>query len=244
MINDLSYEKLNDKIVVAVGSEHRFGTDAFLLANFSKPRKKDVVLDLGTGCGIIPMILTRDFCPKKVYGVDIQEKAVEQFKLSVEHSEHQNEILPILCDMKELPKDLNGTIDVVTCNPPYKASNSGILSELTAEQIARHEVLCTIDDVCKTASRLLNFGGRLCICQRPERLADVITAMKNSGIEPKTLRFVSKNAKEEPWLFLIEGKKGARPFMRIMPPMFIYDGSNYTEELLSVYGHALGEEKK
>lgn len=239
-----SFEKLNDKISVAVSDEHRFGTDAFLLANFSKPRKKDVVLDLGTGCGIIPMILTRDFCPKKVYGVDIQEKAIEQFKLSVQNSEYENEIVPILCDLKELPKDLNGTVDLVTCNPPYKAWNSGILSELTAEKIARHEVLCTIDDVCKTASRLLNFGGRLCICQRPERLSDVITAMKNNGIEPKTLRLVSKNEKEEPWLFLIEGKKGSKPFMRILPNLFIYNGENYTEELLSIYGQALSEENK
>ncbi len=111
------------------------------------------------------------------------------------------------------------------------------MSELTAEQIARHEVLCTIDDVCKAGARLLKFGGRLLICQRPERLADVITAMKNNGIEPKLLRFVAKNHENAPWLFLMEGKKGSKPFMKVQNTFVMYEGEELSDELKKVYGN-------
>lgn len=229
-------EKLNEDINVCISAEHRFGTDAFLLANFANPRKKDMVCDLGTGCGIIPMIMSKENKPRKIYGVDIQEQAIEQFKLSIKNSTLDNEVIPKLCDLRELTDMEFAQFDVVTCNPPYKANNSGILSELTAEQIARHEVLCVIDDVCKAAKKLLKYGGKLCICQRPERLADVITAMKENDIEPKLLRFVCKTPNQAPWLFLIEGKKSSKPFMKVMKSLYIYDGDDYTKELKSIYG--------
>ncbi|MEG0693295.1 MAG: methyltransferase [Oscillospiraceae bacterium] len=229
-------ETLNETINVCVSPEHRFGTDAFLLANFANPRKKDLVCDLGTGCGIIPMIMSKENKPQKVYGVDIQEQAIEQFQLSVEHSILENEVVPKLCDLRDLSDMEFGQFDLVTCNPPYKANNAGILSELTAEQIARHEVLCVIDDVCKAAKKLLKYGGRLCICQRPERLADVITSMKLHDIEPKLLRFISKTPDQAPWLFLIEGKKSSKPFMKVMPNLYVYDGEDYTSEMQAIYG--------
>ncbi|WMJ22294.1 methyltransferase [Paludicola sp. MB14-C6] len=238
MNENYSFEKLSETIQVCVSKEHRFGTDAFLLSVFANPRKKDIVCDLGTGCGIIPMILTKKFEPKKIYGVDIQPQAIEQFHLSIENSSLPNEVEPILCDLTKLNTQIPyGSCDVVTCNPPYKANQAGILSELTAEQIARHEVMCTIDDICKTASKLLKFGGKLCLCQRPERLADVITAMKQNDIEPKLLRFIAKEHTQAPWLFLIEGKKGSKPFMKVMPTMQMYDGEEFSKELKQVYGN-------
>lgn len=97
--------------------------------------------------------------------------------------------------------------------------------------------MCTIEDVCKTAKRLLRFGGKLCICQRPERLGDVISAMKSSGIEPKRLRFVAKNAESAPWLFLLEGRKGGKPFLQVDAMFFMYDGDEYTAQLQAVYGN-------
>lgn len=237
--NEFTYEKLNDNISVCISDVHRFGTDAFLLADFASPRNKDKVIDLGTGCGIIPLILCKKYSPKEIYGVDIQPKAINQFEKSIEKSKLNSKIIPILSDLKELPFDIltKNSFDVVTCNPPYKANNAGILSELTAEQIARHEVLCTIEDVCKTSKDLLKFGGRLLICQRPERLADVITAMKNNGIEPKRLQFVSKNHECDPWLFLIEGKKGSKPFMKVLKTFTMYEGENLSESLQKVYGN-------
>ena len=231
----MKYEKLNNNIFVCTSDEHTFGTDAFLLADFSNYRRKDKVCDLGTGCGIIPLIMHRHDPPQITYAVDIQENAVKQLRLGIEKSQVNN-IIPICADLKVLWEDAPiGTLDLVTCNPPYKAANSGIESSLTAQKIARHEILCNIDDVCRAAEKLLKFGGRLCICNRPERLADVISAMKNHNIEPKRLRFVSKSPDDAPWLFLIEGKKGSKPFMQIMPQLYIYNSIGFTEEVQDMY---------
>ena len=232
---EYSFEKLTDKIFVCSSKNHRFGTDAFLLADFSAYRKKDKVCDLGTGCGIIPLIMQKKMPPEIIYAVDIQEDAVEQLKMGMDKSEIRN-IIPVHADLKELWKNAPvGQLDLVTCNPPYKAANAGIESSLTAQKIARHEVLCNINDVCHAGERLLKFGGRLCICNRPERLSDVIYAMKKNNIEPKRLRFVSKNADEAPWLFLIEGKKGSKPFMKVEPQMYIRTDTGFTDELNEIY---------
>lgn len=232
---EYKFEKLTDKITVCASSDHRFGTDAFLLADFSGYRHKDKVCDLGTGCGIIPLIMQKRLPPEITYAVDIQEGAIRQLRLGLEHSETSG-IIPICADLRELWDDAPlGRLDLVTCNPPYKAVNSGFESATEAQKIARHEIMCTIEDVCCAAEKLLKFGGRLCICNRPERLSDVISAMKNHSIEPKRLRFVSKNPDEAPWLFLIEGKKGSRPFMKVEKQLYIRSGDVFSEELKRIY---------
>lgn len=239
---EYKYEKLTDKIYVCASSDHRFGTDAFLLANFSGYRRKDKVCDLGTGCGIIPLIMQKSDPPQIIYGVDIHEGAIEQLRLGIAKSEVIG-IIPVCADLKELWEGAPlGQLDLVTCNPPYKAANAGFESVLTAQKIARHEIMCNIDDVCASAARLLKFGGRLCVCNRPERLSDVIFAMKNHDIEPKRLRFVSKNPDEAPWLFLIEGKKGSRPFMRVEPQLYVRTENGFSEELQKIYN--IGKEEQ
>lgn len=236
-----SFEKLTDKIYVCASSEHRFGTDAFLLADFCGYRMKDKVCDLGTGCGIIPLIMQKNKPPQITYAVDIQERAVAQLRMGLEKSEVSG-IIPICADLKELWENAPlGQLDLVTCNPPYKAANAGFESTIDAQRIARHEIMCNINDVCAAGEKLLKFGGRLCICNRPERLSDVIFAMKNHNIEPKRLRFVSKNPQEAPWLFLIEGKKGSKPFMRVEPQLYIRSENGFSEELKKIY--AAGKEK-
>lgn len=235
-MSEFTFETLRNEIEICVSKEHKFGTDAFLLADFAAPRHKDKVCDLGTGCGIIPLLMFISFAPKIIYGVDIQEQAVKQFNITVEKNDLQN-IFPICADLKKLWENAPlRQLDLVTCNPPYKAANAGIESCTDAQRIARHEILCNINDVCKAASKLLKFGGRLCICNRPERLADVISAMKGNDIEPKGLRFVSKTPSDPPWLFLIEGKKGGKPFMKVMPQLYINEGDGFSEELLNIYG--------
>lgn len=230
------FEPLQKGIEICVSPEHKFGTDAFLLADFAAPRRKDRVCDLGTGCGIIPLLMKIKFEPELIYGVDIQEQAIRQFRTTLEKNALDG-ITPVLGDLKDLGKAVpKGYFDVVTCNPPYKAANAGIESLGEAQRIARHEILCNINDVCKTAAGLLKFGGKLCICNRPERLADVISAMKNNNIEPKTLRFVAKNYETSPWLFLIEGKLGGKPFMQVQPTLAVRDGDGFSEELLGIYG--------
>ncbi len=241
---EFEFEKLSDKISVCVSQEHGFGTDAFLLADFCQHKRNDIACDLGTGCGIIPLILQRNEPPKLTYAIDIQKQAIKQLEISLEKN-NIDSIKPICADLKELWDNAPlGTLSLVTCNPPYKATNAGIESSLDAHKIARHEILCNIDDVCRAASKLLKFGGRLCICNRPERLSDVIFAMKNNGIEPKRLRFVSKNEKTAPWLFLVEGKKGSKPFMQIMPQMYVWNENGYTPEMEAIYGQGLDKEGK
>ena len=234
--DNYKFEKLNDRVNVCVSKDHRFGTDAFLLAYFAKPKKTDLVCDLGTGCGIIPMIFSKHKCPpKKIYGVDIQPQAIEQFELSIKNSQVSNELIPVRADLKELSDMEFGQFNLVTCNPPYKADRTGILSETSSDKIARHETMCTIFDICKTAKRLLQFNGRLCMCQRPERLMDVMDAMRQNGIEPKRLQFVAKEEGCAPWLFLIEGKKSAKPFLQVMPEFYLYKDGEYTDQMLNVY---------
>lgn len=232
---EYKYEKLTEKIIVCASSDHRFGTDAFLLADFSGYRQKDVVCDLGTGCGIIPLIMQKKMPPVVTYAVDIQEGAIEQLRLGLERSETTG-IVPVCADLRELWDDAPlDRCDLVTCNPPYKAANAGFESVIDAQKIARHEIMCDIDDVCRAAERLLKFGGRLCVCNRPERLADVISAMKNHNIEPKRIRFVSKTPDDVPWLFLIEGKKGSKPFMKVEKQLYIRNGDGFSDELKKIY---------
>ncbi len=233
-----SWEKLSEEILICVTPYHKFGTDAFLLSNFAKVKRKDRACDLGTGCGIIPLLWYRskEEGPKQAYGVDIQELAIRQLRKSIQRSGLEDKLTPLLADLKELgglvPK---GELDLVTCNPPYKAENSGILSEWDCEKIARHETMCSMDDVAKAASALLKFGGRLCVCQRPERLPDVLEAMRHNGLEPKRLRFVQQRPGTAPWLFLAEGKKGAKPFLQVEAPLIIEGEGGFSREVLDIY---------
>lgn len=237
--NTYKFEKLSENISICVSRDHGFGTDAFLLADFCQHKKNDIACDLGTGCGIIPLIMQRSAPPKITYAVDIQEKAIEQLNISLEKNNITN-IKAICADLKELWQNAPlGTLSLVTCNPPYKAANAGIESSLDSHKIARHEILCNINDVCLAAYKLLKYGGRLCLCNRPERLSDVIFAMKNNNIEPKRLRFVSKNETSPPWLFLIEGKKNSKPFMQVLPQMYVWNENSYTKEMESIYSKGL-----
>lgn len=231
---DFTFEKLSDKIQICISDEHRFGTDAFLLADFAKARHKDYVCDLCTGSGIIALVLQRNFQPFHIDAVEIQEKAHEQLKISVETSGLKN-ITPILGNLKNYKSEK--PLDLITCNPPYKINNTGAKNDSEAVSIARHEMMCTIEDVCACAEKNLKFGGRLCICNRPERLCDIVTAMRTNGIEPKRLRTVHKNPECPPWLVLVEGKKGAKPFLQIEKPLYVRsaDGGN-SEEMLRIYG--------
>jgi tRNA1(Val) A37 N6-methylase TrmN6 len=231
--DDFSFEELGRGYRICISTEHRFGTDAFLLADFARPRHKDAVCDLCTGCGIIAMIMHRNFQPKKLYAVEIQPKAYEQLELSISKSGVQN-AAAVLGDLREWKSP--EPLDVITCNPPYKISGTGAKNESESVTIARHEEMCTVDDVCKAAARNLRFGGRLCICNRPERLSDVVTAMRANGIEPKRLRTVHKNPECPPWLILVEGRKGGNNFIQIEKPLFVRSADGgISEEMQKIY---------
>ncbi len=231
-----TYETLGHGYKVCISASHRFGTDAFLLADFAGARHKDKVSDLCSGNGIVALLLSRDYQPSVIYAVELQAEAYSQLEKSVEASpEKAKKIVPIRSDLKEwtAPEKL----DLITCNPPYKADGAGIQNDSEAAVIARHETACTIYDVCECAARSLKYGGRLCVCNRPERLPDVFEAMRKNKIEPKRLRTVHKDKSSEPWLILVEGRLGGAPFLKIEKPLFIKgeNGESYSEEMKRIY---------
>ena len=235
---EYKYEYLGSGVRVAVSKEHSFGTDAVLLADFASPKRNEKACDLGTGCGIIPMIWCRNGQAKEITAVELQEKGFLQTCESIRISSVEDKVRAVNHDLKDIKSVLgHASMDIVTMNPPYKAADAGIKSVAKAELIARHEVECNLDDICSTAAYLLNFGGRLCMCNRPERLSDMIVAMKNNGIEPKRLRLVSKTPYTRPWLFLIEGRKGGKPFMNIDPLLIMYgEDGELSKEVTDIYG--------
>lgn len=237
-MSDFKYEFLGSGIYVAVSKEHTFGTDAVLLADFASPKHNERACDLGTGCGIIPMLWCRNGQAKEITAVELQEKGFLQTCESVRKSATEDKVRAINHDLKDIKSVLgHASMNVVTMNPPYKAADSGIKSVAAAELIARHEVECNLDDICSAAAYLLNFGGRLCMCNRPERLSDTIVAMKNNGIEPKRLRLVAKTPYTRPWLFLIEGRKGGKPFMNVEPLLIMYgEDGELSKEVTDIYG--------
>ncbi len=231
--DDFTVEMLHDGIEIVISTEHRFGTDAFLLADFAAPRHKDNVCDLCTGSGIIALLMYQNFKPKHIDAVEIQPKAHEQLKESLMRSGIEG-ITPILGDLKAYRPERQ--LDLITCNPPYKISGTGIKNESEAVTAARHEELCTLDDVCAAAKRGLKFGGRLCICNRPERLCDIMVSMRKNSIEPKRVRFVSKLPDTAPWLVLAEGRMGGSSFLKVEPQLYTQapDGG-FSDELKRIY---------
>ncbi len=225
-------------IKMYVSEDHRFGTDAFLLAYYAGVRHDSIVCDLCTGCGIVPLIFCKNAKPHLIYAVDIQDEAISLLQRTVEENRLENVIQPILHDLKDIPQNLitYETVDIVTANPPYMVSGSGSEKQSRAQAIARHELLCTVDDVCRTAGKLLKYGGLLRMCHRPERLSDVMAAMRKNKIEPKGLTFVHNSINDKPWLFLISGKKGAASGMVVEKPMILRnDDKSYTEEYSRIY---------
>lgn len=229
---DVTFEKLSSGIFAAISSEHRFGTDAFLLADFASPRHKDRVIDLCSGNGIVGLLMIRDFGPERVEAVEIQKKACDLAAMSKERSNLEN-FRPINIDLKEYMCDFQA--DVITCNPPYKTLGTGAKSENPARASARHEQECDIYDVCRAAKRNLKFGGRLCICNRPERLTDCMSAMRVCGIEPKRLRTVHKTVEDAAWLILLEGRMGGKGFMKVEAPLIVTENGEYSQEMKRIY---------
>ena len=229
-------EPIGNGRFIYVSREHTFGTDAVLLADFSKAKKDDIAVDLGTGCGIIPFLMLRDGVPKEITGVDIASEATELSLLTAKE-ENFTAFSAICSDIGELKGKISfGDKTLVTCNPPYKAASAGIKSKSGARLIARFESTCTLEDIVRTGAALLRTGGRLCMCQRPERLAELITLMSKYGVEPKRLRTVAKEAHESPWLVLIEGKRESKPGLIIEPPLFVYENGELSDEMKRIYG--------
>lgn len=232
-------EPLGNGISVIVSNENRFSTDTILLANFSEPKKHERCIEFGAGCGAISFIWCRNTPPKSIISVELQKQAAEMMQRSVSMNELDSLITVMNDDLKTLKGKLpSGSADMIAMNPPYKIGGGGIVNPDQQKRIARHETECTIDDITAAACDLLRFGGRLCLCQRPERLTDVLLSMRNAGIEPKRLRLVQQRKNKAPKLFLVEGKRGARSGGLVtLPTLLIEDDSgNFSEEMIGIYG--------
>ena len=227
-------EDLGEGVGVVVSKQHTFGTDAMLLASFANPKRNDVACDFGSGCGIIPFLWLRDGKCKEITAIEIQENGCNQMLRSRALNE-ADKITILNRDLKEIDDLKAGSFDLVTMNPPYKIENGGIKNDEEYATIARHETFCNMNDIAKSAARLLRFGGKLCICHRPERVFDAMSAMRENGIEPKTIRFVSKKGDTQPWLVLIEGKRGAKNGLKVEKNLVAYnDDGTLTDEMLSI----------
>ena len=239
----MRHEPLGNGVTVYVSERHHFTTDTILLAHFAEVRKHDRVVELGAGCGTIPLLLIRDISPKEINAIEIQEEAVNLLSKSIEQNIRDGVtavrcIRPILGDIRSIRELLPaGESDVVICNPPYKLPGSGIENPDDSKRTARHEVDCTLEDICAAARWLLKSGGRFVMCQRPERLTDVLTTLRAYDLEPKRLRLVQGRSDKAPKLFLIEAKRGAKPgYMDVLPVLVVEDENGFTDEMRAVYG--------
>lgn len=234
-IDDL---QLNGLMLIQKQSGFRFGVDAVLLSDFANVKKKHRVLDLCTGTGIVPFLLYGKYSPKEVWGVEIQEDMVEMANRSSKLN-NTDDIVRFKCaDLKDkkLVSEL-GRFDVITVNPPYKLNNAGILNSNDKLAIARHEILCNLEDVIVSARRLLADNGRMFIVHRPERLADIFGLMRKYSIEPKRVKMIHPSAKKAPNIVLVEGQRDGGAFLKWEEPLYVYnENGNYSEEIDKIYG--------
>lgn len=215
-----------------------FGMDAVLLSNFARVKKSEKVLDLGTGTGIIPILLTAKTEGESFVGLEIQEESADMARRSVAHNHLEAKVEIVTGDIKEAA-DIFGlaSFDVITTNPPYMIGQHGIANASDTKAIARHEVLCTLEDILRESARILKPRGRFYMVHRPFRLAEIFSKMVQYGIEPKRMRMVHPYVDKEPNMVLIEGVRGGNPRMTVERPLIVYKETGvYSDELLGEYG--------
>ncbi|MGO1369941.1 MAG: tRNA1(Val) (adenine(37)-N6)-methyltransferase [Senegalia sp. (in: firmicutes)] len=215
-----------------------FGIDAVLVANFCHIKKNSKVVDLGTGTGIIPLILWGKNKPSKIYAIEIQKEVADMAKRSMELNEVEENIEILNIDLKEASKYIDiDSVDVVVSNPPYMNSGGGLLNPSDKKAISRHELLCSLEDIIKEARKLLKDNGSFYMIHRPYRLVDIIYLLRKYKLEPKILRFIHPKRGKEPNMILIKAVKGGNPELRTKAPLYVYDDDGkYTKEIDDIYG--------
>ena len=230
---------LGGGITALVTAEHRFGSDAVLLADFARPRRRDTVCDLGTGCGILPLLWCRRDPPAHIDAVELQPEAAVLAAEAVRLNHLEDRITVHCADLRRLEGLAAGRYDRVTCNPPYFPRGSGRTCAPAADgarTLARHESASFVfADAVAAAARLLKNGGVLVFCHRPEYLAERLAELRAGGLEPKRLRFVQQRADNAPWLFLCEARKGGHPGLSVLPVLVRMDGSQESAAMREIY---------
>jgi len=199
-----------------------FGTDSVLLSDFAKAKTNDTVVDLCTGNGIIPILMSAKTKAQKFYAVELQKCSYDLCKENIELNNLQNKMEAINADIKDILLHFKqGSVDVVTCNPPYMVAGAGFQNPDDTLAIARHEIKTNLKGVIDAAASILKFGGHFFMVHRADRLCDIISFMREKNIEPKRLSFVHPSPPREPKLILVEGIYGAKPSLKIEPPIYV-----------------------
>lgn len=216
-----------------------FGMDAVLLSGFARAKKQERCLDLGCGNGIIPILMEAKTEGKHFTGLEIQPESADMAKRSVALNGLQDRIDIVEGDIKDASKIFGASsFHVVTTNPPYMTAQHGLTNLYEAKTIARHEVLCNLEDIIRESARLLMPGGRFYMVHRPFRLAEIISLMVQYRIEPKRMRLVYPYVDREPNMVLIEGLRGGKSRMTVEKPLIVYkEPGKYTDEIYDVYGY-------
>lgn len=219
--------QLNGLQIIQDPKRFCFGMDAVLLSDFAKVRTGEKVLDLGTGTGILPILLAGKTKGQHFTGLEIQPESAEMARRSVAYNHLEEKIEIVTGDIKEAGRLFQPAFfDVITVNPPYMADQCGIQNPQDAKAIARHEILCNLEDIFRESKKLLPEGkGRFYMVHRPVRLAEILLKMSQSHIEPKRIQLVHPYVDKEPVMVLIEGRSGARPGVRIEPPLILHEHS-------------------
>ena len=215
-----------------------FGMDAVLLSAFAKVKKGERALDLGTGTGILPILLEAKNGGESYTGLEIQEESADMARRSVLYNHLEDRVRIVTGDIREAAALFGAaSFHVITVNPPYMIGAHGLKNDNEAKYIARHEVLCTLEDVLRESERILPDKGRFYMVHRPFRLAEILSGMSRHRMEPKRMRLVHPYIDKEPNMVLLEGVKGANPRMTVEPPLVVYNKvGTYTDELLELYG--------
>ena len=216
-----------------------FGMDAVLLSGFAKAKEGDHVIDLGTGTGIIPILMEAKTKASNLVGLEIQPESADMAQRSVELNHLEKKIRIVTGDIREASSIFGAaTFDVVTSNPPYMTEHHGITTEKSPKAIARHELLCTLEDVICQAAKLLRPGGSFYMVHRPFRLVDIMVLMREYHLEPKRMKLVYPYIDKDPNMVLIEGLRGGRPRMTVEKPLIVYkEPGVYTDEIYEIYGY-------
>lgn len=236
------YERVDDLhrngyMIIQDPERFCFGVDAVLLTGFVQVKKGETVLDLGTGTGVIPILLEAKTQGEHFIGLEIQSESVEMARRSVQMNELESKIEIHEGDIKNLENLYKlSSFDVITTNPPYMNEGGGLINDYSPKAIARHELLCNLEDVICGASRLLRPMGRFYMIHRPHRLIDIITLLRKYKLEPKRLRFIHSRVEKEPAMVLVEAVRGGKPMLKVEPPLVIYkENGEYTDEIIKIY---------
>ena len=234
-IDDLEFKGLK---IIQNKKGFCFGIDSVLLSDFAKNIKKNAnVLDLGAGTGIISILLCGKTNLKNIIGIEIQKEVADMAQRSIELNKLENRAKILNEDIRNISKIFPAnSFDAIVTNPPYKKENTGLTSKDKTQLISRHEVMCTIEDIAKNSSKLLNSNCSIYMVHRPDRIIDIIETFRKYNLEPKIIRYVYPNINKEPNLVLIKATKCGKGFLKTEKPLIVYneDGS-YTDEILKIY---------